>query len=125
MSSHVAPMRLHGEFLCDELFDWAFGDNEDDLNEALLQAGDEFESKITPRATAPSLALARPLATSTSAICHQQAPSATNETHFICLCQAVQASPIGLHCQKHHCGSTEIRATLLTNQIAAFQISRL
>ena len=24
--------------MCDELFDWAFGDNEDDLNEALLQA---------------------------------------------------------------------------------------
>ena len=34
----------------DELFDWAFGDNEDDLNEALLQTSDEFESKITPRA---------------------------------------------------------------------------
>ena len=74
MSSHVAPMRLHVEFLCDELFDWAFGDNEDDLNEALLQAGDEFKSKITPHATAPSLALARLQATSTSAICHQRNP---------------------------------------------------
>ena len=33
--------------MCDELFDWAFGDDEDDLNEALLQASNEFESKIT------------------------------------------------------------------------------
>ena len=45
-------------FLCNKLTDWAFGDNEDDLNEALLQASDDFASKITPRATAPSLALA-------------------------------------------------------------------
>ena len=29
-------------FLCDKLFIWAFGDDEDDLNEALLQANDEF-----------------------------------------------------------------------------------
>ena len=35
-------------FLCDELFDWAFGDHEDDLKEALLQANDDFESKIMP-----------------------------------------------------------------------------
>ena len=35
-----------------------FGDDEDDLNEALLQVSAEFESKIMPRATAPSLALA-------------------------------------------------------------------
>ena len=117
MSSHVAPMRLHGEFLCDELFDWAFGDNED-LNGALLQANDEFESKSRlVQQLHPWLWLDLRL--------HQQAPSATNETHFICLCQALQASPIGLHCQKHHHGSTEIRATLLTNQIAAFQIGRL
>ena len=45
-------------FLGAELFDWAFGDDEGDLNEALLQASDEFESIITPHATAPSLALA-------------------------------------------------------------------
>ena len=44
--------------MCDELFDWAFGDDEDDLNEASLQASAEFESKITPHATALSLALA-------------------------------------------------------------------
>ena len=25
-------------FLCDELFDWAFGDDENDLKEALLQS---------------------------------------------------------------------------------------
>ena len=33
-------------FLCDGLFDWAFGDDEDDLNKALLQASDKFESKV-------------------------------------------------------------------------------
>ena len=43
--------------LCNKLFDWAFGDDEDDLNDAWLQAGNEFELKIMPRATAPSLAL--------------------------------------------------------------------
>ena len=43
-------------FLCDELFDWAFSNNEDDLIiEALLQASDKFELKIMPHATAPSL----------------------------------------------------------------------
>ena len=38
-------------FLLDELFDWAFGDNEDNLNEALLH-----ELKIMPHivALAPS-----------------------------------------------------------------------
>ena len=35
-------MRLDENFLPDKLFDWAFGDDEDDLNEALLQASDEF-----------------------------------------------------------------------------------
>ena len=62
-----------------------FGDDEDDLNEALLQASAEFESKITPCATAPSelhpwlwLRLGR------------RAPSATrsarrNQTHFLLL----------------------------------------
>ena len=74
LNSHVVPTRWHGEFLCDELFDWTFGKDEDDLNEALLLASDEFESKITPRATAPSLALARSQAPSTSAICHQPNP---------------------------------------------------
>ena len=49
---------MHKKNLCDELFDLAFGDDEDDLNEAMLQASDEFESKIRPCATAPSLALA-------------------------------------------------------------------
>ena len=38
--------------------DWAFGDDEDDLNEASLQASAEFESKITSHTTALSLALA-------------------------------------------------------------------
>ena len=49
--------------------------DEDDLNEALLQASDEFESKVTPRATALSLALAHSRAPSTtSATCHQPNP---------------------------------------------------
>ena len=75
LNLHVIPTRLHGEFLCDELFDWAFGDDEDDLNKALLQASDEFESKIMPYATAPSLPLARSQAPSTtSATCHQPNP---------------------------------------------------
>ena len=34
-----------------------FGNDEDDLNKSLLQAMDEFESKIMPCATTPSLAL--------------------------------------------------------------------
>ena len=33
-------------YFCDKLFDWAFVDDEDDLNKALLQASDEFELKI-------------------------------------------------------------------------------
>ena len=52
---------------------WVFGDD-DDLNEALLQASDKFESKITSQrcATAPSLALAPSRAPSTtSATCRQ------------------------------------------------------
>ena len=36
-------------FLCDKLFEWAFGDDEADMNEALLQASDGYESKIMPR----------------------------------------------------------------------------
>ena len=36
----MSDLRLHEEFLCNELFDWAFGDDEDDLSEALLQASD-------------------------------------------------------------------------------------
>ena len=34
LNSHVGPIRSHEEFLCNELFDWAFGDDKDDLNEA-------------------------------------------------------------------------------------------
>ena len=45
---------MHEDFLCDKLFDWAFGDYEDNLDEALLQASAEFESKIMPCATAPA-----------------------------------------------------------------------
>ena len=73
---HVRPTctRSHEEFLCDKLFDFAFGDDEDDLNKALLQASDEFETKITPHATAPSLALALSL---------QQALPAASQTHFL------------------------------------------
>ena len=42
----VGQTRDHTKiFLRDKLFDWAFGDNEDDPNEALLQASDEFESQ--------------------------------------------------------------------------------
>ena len=88
----------------------------------LLQASDELESKITPHATAPFLALATPQASSTSATRNQPNPLPLTS----CLCQA---PPIGLCCQKHHCGSTElyhcsteIRAMLLTNQIEIFRI---
>ena len=104
--------------LCDKLFDWAFGDNEDDLNEALLQESDGFESEITPRASPPSLALApsRAPSAASAACCQPNSLPLTN-----CLCRA---PPVGLRCQKHHRGSTElhrssteIRATLLTNQI--------
>ena len=52
---HVRPTRSQEEFLCDKLFDWALSDDED-LDKVLLQASDEFESKIMPRATAPSRA---------------------------------------------------------------------
>ena len=39
LNSHLRPTRDHmRNFLCDELFDCAFGDYEDDLNKALLQA---------------------------------------------------------------------------------------
>ena len=44
---------------------------------------------------------------------------------IFCLHQPIQAPLIGLCCQEHHRGSTEIRATLLTNQIAVFRIGRL
>ena len=38
-NSHFRPTRDRmRNFLCDELFDCAFGDDKDDLNEALLQA---------------------------------------------------------------------------------------
>ena len=104
--------------LCDKLFDWAFGDNEDDLNEALLQESDMFESKITPCATPPALALA-PSRTPSAANAVRCQPNSLPLTN--CLCRA---PPVGLRCQKHHRGSTEIRATLLTNQIAVFRIGR-
>ena len=58
--------------MCNELFYWAFGDNENDLNEALLQLSDEFETEIMPCATAQSLVLALSWALSTtSAACCQ------------------------------------------------------
>ena len=70
LNSQVGPTKgSHEEFLCDKLFDWAFDDDKDDLNEALLQASGEFESKIKPRATAPSRA-----PSTTSAACHQPNP---------------------------------------------------
>ena len=85
-------------FLCDKLFDWAFGDNEDDLNEALLQASDEFVSKIMlVQQLHPWLWLHLEL-------CLQQVPPTTNQKL--------------LHI--NYCGSTEIRAMLLSNQIAVF-----
>ena len=43
--------RSHEDFCATNCFIGRFGDDEDDLNEALLQASSEFESKITPRAT--------------------------------------------------------------------------
>ena len=45
LNRHVGPTRSHEEFLFDKPFNLAFGNDEDDLNEALLQASDEFESK--------------------------------------------------------------------------------
>ena len=36
LNSHVGPTRLHEEFLCDKLFDWAFGDDEDDLKRSFV-----------------------------------------------------------------------------------------
>ena len=64
-------------FLCDKLFDWAFGDDEDDLNEALLQASDEFVLKIMlVQQLHPWLWLHLEL-------CLQQVPPTTNQTHFL------------------------------------------
>ena len=78
LNGHVGTTKLHEKFLCNELFDLAFGDDEDDLNEALLQASDNFESEITPHTTAPSLALAPSQALSTtSTACHQPSPLPT------------------------------------------------
>ena len=38
----MSDLRDHMKnFLCDKLFNWAFGNDEDDLNKALLQASDE------------------------------------------------------------------------------------
>ena len=65
--------------MCNEMFDWAFGDDEDDLSEVCYkQVMHEFESKIMPCATAPSLALAL-----------SGAPSTTNAT-------ALQPNPLPL-----------------------------
>ena len=92
-------------FLCDELFDWAFGDDEDDLNEALLhvQAGDEFESKVMlvqQQEFHPRLWLHLELRL-------QQTPPAANQTHFLLAPCPYKLHPYS-HCQKHHRGSTEI-----------------
>ena len=95
--------------MCDELFDWAFGDDEDDLNEALLQASNEFESKITlMQQLHPWLWLHLEL-------CLEQAPPTKPS---FCLCHYKINSY--LHCQKHHRGFTEIITMLLTNQLAVF-----
>ena len=59
-------------FLCNKLFHWAFGDNADDLKEVLLQANDDFELKIMPYATAPSVALPPSQALSTTSAAHHQ-----------------------------------------------------
>ena len=107
-------------FLCDKLYDRVFGDDEDDLNKALLhvQANDEFESKITPRTTAPSLALAPSRALSTtSAACSQPNPLPASASPYkfhpyVCV---VKNTTMALH--KLQCGYTEIRATLLTNYL--------
>ena len=58
-----------------------FGDDDDDLNEALLQASAEFESKITPCATTPSLVLA--LSILGAGLHLEQAPPTV--THFLLL----------------------------------------
>ena len=114
--------RSHEDFLCDELFDWAFGDDEDDLNEAFLQARAEFESKLR---------LVQQLHPWFWFSHLQQAPPTTTKPTFSYY-SLRQAPLVRLRCQKHHCGSTElhhgstgIRATILTNQIAVFQIGRL
>ena len=71
-------------FLCDKLFDWAFGDDEDDLNEALLQASDEFVLKIMlVQQLHPWLWLHLEL-------CLQQVPPTTNQTHFLLILPASQ-----------------------------------
>ena len=90
-------------YLCDELFDCAFGDDEDDLNEALLQASDEFESKVMlvqQQEFHPCLLLHLELRL-------QQMPSAANRTHFLLAPCPYKLHPYS-HCQKHHHGSTEI-----------------
>ena len=97
-----------------------FGDDEDDLNQVLLQASAEFESIITPRATAPSLGLAL-----------SRVPGSVY--NMLRLLQPnpllLTSPPVRLRCHRGstelHRGSTGIRAMLLTNQIAVFQIGRL
>ena len=64
-------------FLCDKLFDWAFGDDEDDLNEALVQASDEFESKIT------LVQQLRPWLWLHLELCLEQVLPTTNQTQFL------------------------------------------
>ena len=86
LNSHVNLWDCMRNLLCDKLFDWAFGDDEDDLNEALLQASYEFVSWLNLE------------------LCLQQVPPTTNQKL--------------LH--RNYCGSTEIRAMLLNNQIAVF-----
>ena len=87
-------------FLCDKLFDWAFGDDEDDLNEALLQASNGFVSKIMlVQQLYPWLWLHLELRL-------QQVPPTTNQKL--------------LH--RNYCGSKEIRALLLTNQLQYFEM---
>ena len=90
-------------FLCDKLFDWAFGDDEDYLDKNLLQASDEIESKITPRATAPRLALAP------SRVLSRTSAPTTNQTHLLPV--PLQDPPI-FALSKHHRDSTEITLAL-------------
>ena len=110
-------------FFCDEEFDWVIGDNEHNLNEALLQASNDL--KMMPRATAPFLALALIL----GSVYNKHCPPPTKPTFSYYL--PAPSSTIGLICQKHHRGSTklhrgytETRAILLTNQLAVYRIGR-
>ena len=129
LNSHVGPTRLHEEFLCNELLDWVFGDNEDDL---LVNC---YKQVMSLNQKSCLLQWLRPwlwvhlLLSATNSACRQPnppplilqlpAPAPTSST-----CRfALPKAPSWLY--RNYTGSAEIRAILLTNQIAVFRIGRL